>query len=122
MFKIEFYKDKADNEPIVEYIQELNEKAKTSKEHRIRLKKIVEYFEVLSQYGTRAGVPYVKHIEDDIWELRPTNDRIFFFYRKGDTFLMLHHFIKKTQKTPAREIEQAKRNLVDFIERSVKDE
>ncbi|MCQ4765655.1 type II toxin-antitoxin system RelE/ParE family toxin [Cloacibacillus evryensis] len=31
---------------------------------------------------------------------------------------MLHHFIKKTQKTPRREIEQAKRNLADYRERS----
>ena len=53
----------------------------------------------------------------DIWELRPANDRIFFFYRKDETYLMLHHFIKKTQKTPTREIEQAKRNLADFLER-----
>lgn len=119
MFNIEFYKDRTGKEPIVEYIRELNERAKKSKEHRIRLKKILEYFEVLSQYGTRAGVPYVKHIEGEIWELRPTNDRIFFFYWQEETFVMLHHFIKKTQKTPAREIEQAKRNLADFIERSV---
>jgi len=29
--------------------------------------------------------------------------------------VLLHHFIKKTQKTPLREIEQAKRNLADFL-------
>jgi len=44
-------------------------------------------------------------------------DRFFFFCFKGDKFVLLHHFVKKTQKTPAREIEQAKRNLKDFIER-----
>ena len=117
MFNIEFYKDRAGNEPIVEYIRRLDAKALTSKEHRIRHKKIVEYLEVLSQFGTRAGEPYVKHIVDSIWELRPTNDRIFFFYWKDKTYLMLHHFIKKTTKTPVREIEQAKSNLTDFLER-----
>jgi phage-related protein len=35
---------------------------------------------------------------------------------------MLHHFIKKTQKTPPGEIKQAKRNLADFLERSGDDE
>ena len=30
----------------------------------------------------------------------------------------LHHFVKKTQKTPKREIEQAKCNWKDFEERS----
>jgi phage-related protein len=122
MFGIEFYKDRSGNEPIVDYIRELNAKALTGKAHRIRHKKIIEYLEVLSRYGTRAGEPYVKHIVDDIWELRPTNDRIFFFYRKNGTYLMLHHYVKKTKKTPAREIEQAKRNLADFLERSKDDE
>jgi phage-related protein len=118
MFRIEFFKDKAGNEPIVDYIRKLNEKALTSKEHRTRHKKIMEYLEVLSQYGTRAGEPYVKHIDGGIWELRPTNDRVFFFYWKAETYVMLHHFVKKTQKTPDREIKQAKRNLMDFLERS----
>lgn len=34
-------------------------------------------------------------------------------------FVLLHRFMKKTQKTPAREIEQAKRELADLIERGV---
>jgi phage-related protein len=122
MFKIEFYIDRAGNEPIVDYMRELNDKALTSKEHRVRHKKIIEYLEVLSHYGVRAGEPYVKHISGDIWELRPTNDRIFFFYWKDETYLMVHHFIKKTKKTPDREIEQAKRNLADFLERCDDDE
>jgi len=118
MFRIIFYKDNAGKEPIVAYLRQLNERAKNSKDYRIRHKKIVEYFEVLSTYGTRAGEPYVKHIDGDIWELRPTNDRIFFFFRKENTYVMLHHYIKKTQKAPTREIEQAKRNMKDFLERS----
>lgn len=76
------------------------------------------YIRVLQEYGTRAGEPYVKHIEEDIWELRPLDDRIFFFYFRENTFVLLHHFLKKTKKTPRREIEQAKRNLADHVERS----
>ena len=57
-------------------------------------------------------------IEDDIWELRPMRDRILFAYWKDNKFLLLHHFVKKTQKTPQREIDQAKRNMADFLERS----
>ncbi|MDR3121878.1 MAG: type II toxin-antitoxin system RelE/ParE family toxin [Clostridiales bacterium] len=118
MFDIRFYKDKDDNAPIAEYIAELDKKALTSKQERIRLKKIYEYFDILEQYGSRAGVPYVKHIDGDIWELRPTNDRIFYFFWNEGTYILLHHFIKDTQKTPQREIEQAKRNMGDFLERS----
>ena len=67
--------------------------------------------------GTRAGMPYTKHIDGDIWELRPLKDRFFFVYWKNNKFIALHHFHKKTKKTPKREVDQAKRNLDDFLER-----
>lgn len=73
----------------------------------------------LSEYGTSAGAPFVKHIEGELWELRPLRDRIFFASWSNDSFILLHQFRKKTQKTPAREIEKAKRALADLIEREV---
>lgn len=118
MYEVEIYEDKDGNAPIVDFIEDLNIKAKTSKLHRVRLKKISEYLELLKAYGTRAGLPSAKHIEDDIWELRPMKDRILFVYWKDNKFLLLHHFVKKTQKTPQREIDKAKRNMADFLERS----
>ena len=72
----------------------------------------------MERYGTRLGKPYVKHIEGDIWELRPLSNRIFFFYWKNNKFVLLHHFIKKSQKTPTKEISKAKNNLKDFLERN----
>jgi len=118
VYEIIFYKNKQGKEPLTEYLDELRAKAPTNKDCRIKKDKIEEYLEILEQQGTRLGLPYTKHIEEDIWELRPLRDRIFFFYFKDDCFVMLHHFQKKTQKTPRKEIEQAKRNLKDFIERS----
>jgi len=118
MFKVILYEDRQGRSTVKEYIKELEKKAQTSKDGRVRLRKIMEYIAILRQYGTRIGQPMVKHFDGDIWELRPTNDRILFFFWKDDTFVLLHHFVKKTNKTPAREIEQAKRNLKDFIERS----
>ena len=73
---------------------------------------------ILKKFGTRAGEPYVKHIEGSLWELRPTTERIFFFYWVNDTFVLLHHFSKKTQKTPKKEIKKAMSNLEDFLKRS----
>ena len=60
----------------------------------------------------------MKHLEGEIWELRPLRDRILFAAWDGCTFILLHLFMKDTQKTPRREIEQAKRNLADYRERS----
>lgn len=119
MFDIEIYRDRTGYSEIAEWIKDLNTKAITCKNSRIRLKKIVEYIEYLKAFGTQIGEPAVKHIKNsDLWELRPTRDRIFFFYWKDNTFVLLHHFVKKTQKTPSREVERAQHYLKDFLERS----
>ena len=69
-------------------------------------------------YGTRAGLPATKYIDGDIWELRPTRDRILFAYWEDNKFILLHHFVKKTKKTPKKEFQQARRNWMDFLKRS----
>lgn len=120
MYSVEFYKDKDGNEPVKEYISSLA--SKNDKDSRINLNKIRDYIKTLSEYGTRAGEPYVKHIEGEIWELRPLRNRILFFEYDGDRIILLSHFIKKTQKTPQREIDKAKRLMKDHKERSNGDE
>lgn len=117
MHKIYFYKDRKGNEPVAEYINALVKK--TDKDSRIKLNKINDYIETLKHYGTHAGEPYMKHIDGEIWELRPLRDRIFFAAWTEGGFVLLHHFMKKTQKTPAKEIEKAKRELADLIERGI---
>jgi phage-related protein len=118
MYTVEFYRDRSGKSEIVELLDRLSAKAETSKTDRINKEKILSYIGALAKYGTRVGDPIVKHIEDDIWELRPLRNRIFFFYFGDNTFVLLHHYIKKTQKTPVREIVQAKVNLEDYIERN----
>ena len=118
MFDYITYKDRQGKDEIFEYIEKLGKNAQTSKSERIKLKKIFEYLEVLKEKGTWAGEPYVKFIDGDLWELRPLDDRIFFAYWKDNNFILLHHFHKKTDQTPPREIEQAERNLRDWKERN----
>lgn len=116
MYSVKFYKDKDGNEPVKEFLRELGEKA--DKNSRVNFNKIRDYIKVLGMYGTRAGEPFVKHLSGDIWELRPLRNRILFFGYDGRQFILLSHFIKKTQKTPQREIEAAKKLMKDHIERS----
>ncbi|MFQ9813881.1 type II toxin-antitoxin system RelE/ParE family toxin [Hominenteromicrobium sp.] len=118
MYEIVFYHSRNGKSEIEEYLDELGRKAKTSKTDRINRMKILSYLNALTQYGTRIGQPIVKHIEGNIWELRPLNNRIFFFYWRDNKFVLLHHFIKKSQKTPTQELEQARLKLKDFLERS----
>lgn len=120
MYEIHFYRDKNGQQPIREYIAELGKK--NDKDSRIKLNKIRDYIKALSEYGTQIGEPYIKHLDGDIWELRPLRDRILFVAWSGSSFVLLHHFMKKTQKTPAREIEKARRELADLKERGIDNE
>ena len=64
----------------------------------------------------------MKHLEDEIWELRPSGDRVLFAAVVNNKFILLHSFRKKSQRTPRSEIIQAKRELNDYFERSNIDE
>ena len=116
MYNINFYKDEKGNEPVKEYIISL--KAKNTKDSLIKLQKIQDYLNVLRENGTRAGMPYVRHLDGNIWELRPLKDRILFFGYDGNNIILLSHFRKMTQKTPSREIKKANKLMKDYIERS----
>ena len=118
MYTIEFYHDRNGRSEILEFLDALQEKAETSKSDRVNRAKILTYISALAAYGTRVGQPTVKHMEGSIWELRPLCNRIFFFYWKDNTFVLLHHFVKKSRKTPEKELERARTKLKDFIERS----
>ncbi|MBE6113350.1 MAG: type II toxin-antitoxin system RelE/ParE family toxin [Peptococcaceae bacterium] len=119
-YNILFYKDRKGNEPVLDYLKELNDR--NDKDSRIKMNKILDYIGTLSQYGTRAGEPYVKHLDGDIWELRPLKDRILFVGWKDSSFVLLHTFVKKTQKTPVREILKARKEFADFVKRSERHE
>lgn len=114
MHKIRFYRTRDGREPVAEYIAELAER--NDKDSRIKLKKLRDYIKVLSTHGTQAGEPYIKHLDGEIWELRPLRDRILFVAWHNGSYVLLHHFMKKTTKAPAREIEKAKRELADLRE------
>lgn len=120
MHDIYFYKDKQGNQPVLDYMRELA--CHDSKDSRIKLNKLNDYIELLSQHGTRVGQPYIKHLDAEIWELRTLRDRILFVAWLDGSFVLLHHFVKKTQKTPRREIEKAKQELQDLKERGLSDE
>ncbi len=119
LYKIHFYKDNNGNQPLVEYLLELARQ--NDKDSRIKLGKIRDYVKALSIYGLQLGEPYIKHLDGDIWELRPLRDRILFVaWQKDGGFVLLHQFMKQTQKTPSREIEKAKREYDDLLKRGVK--
>lgn len=117
MYNIEFYEKSDGSSDVWLFLEDLRNRKDTNKDARIQYKQATMYIELLQNNGTRLPENITKHIEEDIWELRPGNNRIFYFYRMENTFVLLHQFRKKTQKTPKKEIEQAKRERDDYLSR-----
>ena len=115
MFEIVYYQNSKGEAPVRKSIESLL--LKKDKQSRIRYRKVSDYIGILELLGKAAGEPYVKHIEGSLWELRPLDDRLFFAAAIGNQIVLLHHFVKKTRKTPRREIDQALRNLEDWKKR-----
>lgn len=63
---------------------------------------------------------FFKHLEDGIYEIRVEVGsniyRVFTFFDDNKLVILLHGFQKKTQKTPRKEIERAKKLRSDYYE------
>jgi phage-related protein len=74
------------------------------------------------QKGVNLGMPLSRPmpiIAPGVHELRVKGDgatvRIFYYVRKADAIIVFHAFQKKSQKTPSREIELARRRLQEVL-------
>lgn len=72
--------------------------------------RIMYTIDILQEFGPRLGMPHSKKIDYKLFELRVQAIRIFYtFYY--DKIVILHMFVKKTQKIPKKEIDLAKKKL-----------
>ena len=75
------------------------------------LAKLLHIFEMIEVHGANLGKPYTDSLGDGLFEVRAKGQegigRSLFCYTHGKTIIILHSFIKKTQKTPKNEIELA---------------
>jgi phage-related protein len=66
----------------------------------------------IAEHGLpNVGRPYVKHLEGSLWEIRMTGkdgiSRALYVTAKPKRVVVVRVFIKKTQKTPRKEIKLA---------------
>ncbi|HPZ09963.1 MAG TPA: type II toxin-antitoxin system RelE/ParE family toxin [Candidatus Eremiobacteraeota bacterium] len=114
-----FYQKENGEIPLKEFLRNLPEK------HRA---KVYWGIELLKEYGTGLREPYAKSLTGEqykgLWELRvkfaSDISRIFYFIHIENTFILLHGFLKKTDETPKRELEIAKRYMDDYLRRCKK--
>lgn len=80
----------------------------------------IDYTLEILQTMERVPSKFFKHLEDGIYEIRVKQGsnifRIFSFFDDGKLVILLHGFQKKTQKTPRKEIERAKKLRNEYYE------
>lgn len=106
---IDFYKTEDGKDPVSDFLDSLPRK------HRA---KALWELDLLADKGTELKEPYAKHVEDELWELRikfaSDISRVFYFIPTKTNIVLLHGFIKKTNRVPLEEIETAKKRLADY--------
>lgn len=111
-YNIEFYSKVNGEEPAREFILELEPKLQA---------KVLKIIDLLEVNGPQTRLPYSEYLEDGIFEIRAKQSsdiaRILYFFTEGRNIILTNGFIKKSQKTPKKEIELAKKYRADYERR-----
>lgn len=80
---------------------------------KITQAKIFHAFELVQKYGTQIGMPHVKRLKKDLYELRikGTQECRLIFTISKNRIIFLHGFLKKSNKTPSRDLDLAQKRL-----------
>lgn len=116
MFDVEYFREDNGAYPVEDFILSLDLKMRA---------KVFRTLELLEYKGNSLREPFSKHLSDGIFELRVKQSsnivRALYFFVVGKRIILTNGFVKKTQKTPTREIELAKIRRDKFM-RSYKDD
>lgn len=97
-FDVEIYEKENLRKPFVDFYDSLDKNTKA---------RIIRHLMLLEQYGNEIGNKLSKKLDKNIYELRivgSINVRILYFFHKNRKIIITNAFIKKTQKTPKKEI------------------
>lgn len=110
MTKVIYYTTVSKENPTLAFIKSLNEKQQ---------RKIIRILTIIETYGLVTTIPHIrKLIGTPLWEIRilgQDNIRILYVTEEQDVIIVLHGFIKKSQKTPLKEIHIALQRLEGLI-------
>lgn len=101
---VRFYREESGSEPVREWLKSLPHDEK--REVGTDIKTV--------QFGWPLGMPLVRHVERDVWEVRSRlRTRIvrILFTLEGPEMILLHGFIKKDRTTPKSDLDLARRRL-----------
>ena len=111
-WKILLYRTAQGESPVKEFIDDLELKAQT---------KVYNTINLLRDFGIKVGSSHIKKLAGtELWELRILGEdsvRILYIAITGKSFLLLHGFKKKKDKTPPNEIKTALIRLAEHKSR-----
>ena len=113
---IDYYRTERGDMPVKEFLRELPTKLRAKNMWELKL---------LEEFGTELPAPYTKQLQghNGLWELRvklsSNITRVFYFFPTNTRILLLHGFTKKTNETPAKELQMAVHRMNDAIERGI---
>lgn len=103
-FEVDFFRFDNGESPVEEYLDGTEIKMRA---------KILWTIALLEKNGNMLTMPYSKHLDDGIFELRTklgsNISRVLYFFFVGRKIILTHGFDKKTNKVPKNEIETAKK-------------
>jgi phage-related protein len=112
VWNIEYYQSESGKVPVAEFIDSLDARSRA---------KIARTLDLLEEFGIDLGMPYARHLEKQLWELRIRHARnryrIIYFLATGETFVLLHGITKKTGPVPRADIEMAEDRRNDYLSR-----
>ncbi len=101
-----FYETDGGASPVTDFLEGL-----TKAEWAQCLKHLDTIQKLLTEHQGRLGEPQASHLQGDLWEFRFSiarkKIRILYFVAAPGEVILLHAFMKKTQKTPPKEIDTA---------------
>ncbi len=115
MYIIEFYETENGRTPVLDFLMSLDPKMRA---------KVGAMMQLLEEKGPELRKPYTEHLGNGIFELRAIQgnniSRTLFFFYAEQRIIITNGFIKKTGKTPPKEISLAKARRKDFYHRAEK--
>lgn len=114
-YKIVFYKTQSGKVPVREYLKDIRKLYGDNELNTIRL-----FLDLLEKHGMTINnyrSHAIRRINNELYELRPGGNRIFFFYFKDEEFVLLHAYRKQKMEAPKFEIDTAIKRLKDYKRR-----
>lgn len=110
-FAVFYYISSSGENPVKDFLDSLNEKQRV---------KVFRIFEVYEEYGLNSIMPHTKKITaTPFWEIRilgKDNIRIIYLMVTKENILVFHGFVKKSQKTPQKELKIVLERYKDWKE------